>query len=364
MNYVLICTNSPDDTLSASVTNAGFEPRVGRSVYDIASLAADYYPIAILVDLTDDLTTGLANLDGLQNYPSTAFLPRLALVPPDEAIMQQAIEQGATELITTPLQIIELRTRLRTLMASQKYGASQADSDATITEKRLMGILPVMEHDFRSPSAIALSSLDLLGEILRDEPEIAPEIFELVNNTIVALNRQLFLVQDLVDWIRLTARQFDLGHGSVNIANSIERGIQKGKVLAETNGIGMILEIEDNLPNPAGDAVLLERVINAAIDSAIKFCLRGQTITISARQGDDGIIIMLSDNGKPIMEQYRNNLLFGLDRQGEARHIGSRSTVGVALPFCQAAVMEMNGTIDFISDDDANLTYLRIWLPL
>ncbi len=365
MNYVLICTTSSSDHLSQAVSQAGFTPLVGQNVYEIASLATENYPVAILVDLTTDTEEGLTNLEGLQNYPSTAYQTRLALTPPDGDLMQKALEQGATEIITTPIHIVELQARLRMAMALQHQSKTPSGSgDAIITEDRLMGILPVMEHDFRSPTAIALSSLDLLTEILSDDPETPAEIFELVNNTLVALNRQLFLVQDLVDWIRLTARQFDLGHGSIDIQQAIEEGIQHGAMLAESNGVGLELHIEDNLPAPVGNMTLFKRVINAAIDTAIKFCLRGQTITVKAERADDGIVVLLSDDGKPIMDQYRNNALFGLERQGEARHIGSRSTVGVGLPFCYAAITAMRGTIDFISDDDAKLTHLRIWLPL
>lgn len=365
MNYVLICTTSSSEHLSQAVSQAGFTPLVGQSVYEIANLSTENYPIAILVDLTTDLETGLANLDGLQNYPTTAYQTRLAVTAPDATIMQKAIEQGATEIITTPLHIIELQARLRMAMALQQQSKTSTGSgDATITEDRLMGILPIMEHDFRSPTAIALSSLDLLVEILGDDPNTPSEIFELVNNTLLALNRQLFLVQDLVDWIRLTARHYDLAHGSIDVAQAIAEGIQNGSSLAESNGIGLVVDIEENLPLPVGDMNLFKRVVNAAIDTAIKFCLRGQTITINAQQAENGIVVMLSDDGKPIMAQYRNNALFGLDRQGEARHIGSRSTVGVGLPFCHAAITAMHGTIEFISDDDANMTHLKIWLPL
>lgn len=363
MNYVLICTSQTNKTLSQAVQDAGFEPMSGQSVHDIVGLVVDYYPIAIIVDLTEDLEVGLVNLDALQNYPTTAYQPRLAYVTADETSIQRAIEQGATEIITAPLHFLELRTRLRTMMALKERGQNQSD-DASITEKRLMGVVPLMEHDLRSPSAIALSSLDLLNEILSDEPDLPAEIFELLNNSLNALRRQLFLVQDFVDWIRLEAHQFDLAHGSVNITKAIEDGIQYGAALAETNGIGIALKIDKNLPSPGGDSILFQRVINAAVDCAIKFCMRGQTITISAQSENDGVTVTLSDDGKPIMDQYRNNLLFALERQGEARHIGSRSTVALGLPFCHAAIIAMNGTIDFISDDEANLTHLRMWLPI
>ncbi|MCI0713555.1 MAG: sensor histidine kinase [Chloroflexi bacterium] len=359
MNTVLIFSTDPDSTLYAVTEDAGFTPVIDNNAHVLVDHAQGQTLVAILVDLTTDEDRGIEALQTFQNFPATAFVPRIAVVSADNKL--PALENGAHELIRTPVDPIILRTRLRT-MITLRQTMSAAQSDYQITELSLMGVLDVLEHDLRSPLGISFSSLELLSEFLEDEPNIAPPIFQLINNTNIALRRQLFLIADLLDWIRLTAEQYHYVPSNIAIEETINLGIQHGLALAESNGIAVEMDIQKGLGSPVGDAELLRRVINAGLDCALKFCLKGNTIRIRAFEEDGQAVITMTDPGRGIHEQFQNASIFDLGIQSEARNLGSRSSVAMGLPFARMAVERIGGTIDYLNEDE--LTTLRIALPL
>lgn len=359
MNTVLIFSTDPESNLHVITEDAGFSPIIDNNAHVLVDHAQGQTLVAILVDLTNDEGQGIEALHTFQNFPSTAYVPRIAVVTPDNKLA--ALENGTDELIRTPVDPIILRTRLRTMIALRQT-VSAGQDDYQITEMSLMGVLDVLEHDLRSPLGISFASLELLSEFLEDEPNIAPPIFQLINNTTIALRRQLFLIADLLDWIRLTAEQYHYVPSNIAIDETINLGIQYGLALAESNGIRVELDIQKGIGSPVGDAELLRRVINAGLDCALKFCLKGNTIRIRAFQEDGQAVITMSDPGRGIHEQFQNGSIFHVGIQSEARNLGSRSSVAMGLPFARRAVERIGGTIEYRNEDD--LTTLRIALPL
>jgi K+-sensing histidine kinase KdpD len=359
MNTVLIFSTDPASTLDVVTEDAGFTPVIDSNAHVLVDHAQGQTLVAILVDLTQDEDQSLDALQTFQNFPATAKVPRIAVINSENKLA--ALENGADELIRNPVDPIMLRTRLRTMIALCN-NASNAQEEAKITETRLMGMLDVLEHDLRSPLGISFASLELLTEFLEDEENIAPPIFQLINNTNIALHRQLFMITDLLDWIRLTAEQYYYVPSTIAIDEAIELGIQHGVELAESNGIEIDVDIQEGLESPTGDAELMRRVINAGLDCALKFCLKGNKVLIKAVQEDGQVVITMSDPGRGIHEQYQDGSIFDLEIQTEARNVGSRGSVGMGLPFARVAVERIGGTIKFMNEDD--MTTLRIALPL
>jgi signal transduction histidine kinase len=368
MSYIVFYRSPLEEELYQLLEKMPFSMLVAEDMAQMLALINDYRPFVILLDFTQqNQTQTLSLLATLKNRIDNTLVSIVVIAPIEEKTHKFLWYQDIAEMICIPLIAPEVTTRLlRLWQASQKTPAPAASDSASpiITEQRLTGAANVLEHDLRSPSGIAVSSLDLLNEILRDVPAVPPEVFELLDNSMVALDRQLTLIQDLIDWIRLEAGQFDFIPGPVNVQNAIEQAIKSGQMLAETNGIILQTEIEDNLATISGDADLLRRVIQAALDTALKFCLRGQVITLSARPDKNGIIITVSDNGKAILPQFGDNQLFQLEVQNIARQSGSRSSVGAGLLFCRAGIERMGGHAHIFTDAETGITHLQMWLPV
>lgn len=360
MSTVLVFSTDSQTDLADIVEQAGFSPVVLRDIDDLIMDNRQYKPAIALVDLTIDQDDATATLNALQNYAMTAALPRIAVVHADGHL--HAVQNGAQELVTAPVGVIELRTRLRTMIALQQRATAGGKSDS-INEQDLMGIMGVLEHDLRSPTSIAFASLDLMSEFLADEESIAPPIFQLVENTVTAIHRQLLLTEDLLDYFRLKAGQFDYLPRHYEVPELIGVATRLGKAQAASNGVQFEVEISNGLPMAHGDANLFRRVVTAGVDCALKFCLKGQKLVVRAYGEANGVVVEIEDNGRGIDLPYRDNTLFELENQSEARSSGSRSSVGMGLPFCKMAVERMGGKIDLSSDDEQNLTILRIWLP-
>lgn len=331
------------------------------SVVTTSQVALEQEALAILVDVQLD-NNGLEHIQSLSNTPMTPPIPILAITPPE--LRAQAIQAGASELLSHPLERVELLTRLKSL-----FGVDFAETDQpTPPFFRLddfLGSLDVLSHDFNNPLGIVIYSLELALEIMdEDEIEGADELRPLISNVLVSTDRLKFMLEDTLDYFRLKADRFYLRTTPIPVKTILDAAIHQTKKFAQDNNISIVSNQAPNLPSPMGDADLLRRAIIAAIDTSIKFSQAGSTVTVNATSDDDNITISITDPGRAVAPAYLPDKIFGLAFNAHAKESGSRSSVGISLAFCHAAMEKLNGTTSIQSNPDTGLTTLTLSLPV
>lgn len=328
---------SSEDALKA----ANFPYLLIDTPTDIAEQVVRHLPAIVIVEAQPD-NDWLAILTMLAQDPVMSPIPLLALTPPE--LRSQALEAGATELLCAPLDPVELQTRIRNL----DYVS-------------LTGSLDVLAHDLNNPIGITSFSLDLALEIMGSEPNF-PDLPQLIHNVLLSNHRLRFMVDDVLDFLRLTANTYALNLMEVDVPEVVKAATKMIQAIASQNKIVIQTHIPDDLPQPIGDDRLLERVVNAALDTAIKFCQPSSTIQVKASADHQGVTLSIIDPGHPVTAGYYPGQLFHVGYISSARDAGSRSAVALSLPFCYAAMTRMKGKISLNSGN--GLTTLSLWLPL
>jgi signal transduction histidine kinase len=104
-------------------------------------------------------------------------------------------------------------------------------------------------------------------------------------------------------------------------------------------------------------------VCNALLDNALKFTTSQGRVMFSFEVDGDHLVIRLSDDGRPIAPEY-DDAIFERGVQWEARQHGSRTSVGLGLPFARAAMRRMNGDLVAYSSPADKITVFSLYLPL
>ncbi len=338
--HILTYTIEPIDKVLATT---GYPYSSYDTAADIIN-ALDRYanPIALVEVQIDN--------GGLELVRQLQGIPLLALAPTDLRVV--ALEAGATELLNIPLELTELQIRLKTLSAVQ-------------VRDDLSGSLDVLAHDLNNPLGITTSSLELAVEFAEEEGDhVLPELHQLIANVLLANHRLRFLIEDMLDYFRLEADGLPVMPQPVQVGPIIEAVTRGMRAIAEQNDISITVNLPDEFPQLIADAHLLQRVINAGVDTAIKFCQRGSDIEITVRADGTNAILTITDPGQTIHEDYHPQQLFGMADTSEMRDAGGRSAVGMSLPFIRVAMEKMNGTAQIATDYKTGLTALTLRLPL
>ncbi|NDJ87393.1 MAG: hypothetical protein GYB66_16060 [Chloroflexi bacterium] len=326
-----------------------------RHVSDPDSLEAalrSEAPTAIVVDITTNTQDQIAAIKTLKTRPGQSKASILALVEPEQR--QLAREAGADELLTAPLDPVELDVRLRTLVAAR--GARLSD---------LQGSIDVLAHDLYNPLGIIGFSRDLMTEILEEEDEVAAEELEpLVTNINMASRRLRFMIDDFLDYVRMTARALPVAKKPVDLRPAIAAAADMATMIGGENGIEIHEDLPEEMPKPMGDQNLFHRVMQAALDTSVKFCQPNSTIRIEVKPEPDAVRVTITDPGQPVASQFDVEALFGIKETSRAREAGSRTSVSMSLPFIKLAMQHMGGRVELVSDTETGKTYLHLWLPL
>ncbi len=332
------------------------------SVVNTPQAALDESPLAILVHVSAD-NDAIENIQTLFNTPTpTPPIPIIAITPPE--LRAQAIEAGASEILSQPLERVELLTRLKSLFGID-FGDISQPTPPLFQLDDFLGSLDVLTHDLNNPLGIIIYSLELALEIIEeDEIEGAAELKPLISNVLVSTDRLKFMLEDTLDYFRLKGNRLPLRTAPIPIKKIIDAAIQQMQTVAQDNNISFITNYAPNLASPMGDADLLRRIIVAALDTSIKFSQAGSTVQINTVQNSEEIAIEITDPGRPVASHYIPDKVFGLAYNAQAKESGSRSSVGISLAFCHAAMKKLNGKTSIHSNTDTGLTTLVLSLPL
>ena len=229
--------------------------------------------------------------------------------------------------------------------------------------KDITGTTWLLGHDLKSPTAIIISTLEMVIALHEDDEDMAHTV-RLLKGALVAARREYNMVCDLLDLARFELGQYQLDRETTDVGalllQSIEEdsySIEIKKIRVETN----IASDEDMIA--AVDIELIGRVFSALIDNTIKFTVRDDLLKIGAKRVDKMIEILFTDTGRPIFPEFEQSLIERAP-QWENRQAGSRSSVGMGIPFANAVIKAHGGTFSAKSDTATGFTDFRITLPV
>ena len=160
-------------------------------------------------------------------------------------------------------------------------------------------VLANVSHEFRTPLAAQLASIELLREGLKDS---APEkLEELVLSLERGTLRLMRLIDNLLESVRIEAGQLEVRRQSIELADVIE----DARVLVEALLRQRRQPLEVDVPEGmalSGDASRLTQVFVNLFANASKFAPEGSPIRVGAEVAGEDVSVWVEDSGPGLPE--------------------------------------------------------------
>ena len=200
-----------------------------------------------------------------------------------------------------------------------------------------------VSHELRTP----MTSIKGFVEAILDgviPPEKQHEYLKKVHREITRMNG---LVNDLLDWARLTAGKGNLHMSEFDINRTVYTVISNLETLLLQKNIEVVTNFEQPQETVYGDSNSLERVLINLIQNAIKFTPENGVITVStAKYRDKGnkIQVTVTDSGIGMTEEEQA-FIFDRFYKADKSRSNDRKGTGLGLSIAQKILQNHNQNI-------------------
>lgn len=341
-------------------------------------------PDLILLDVMMPGLDGYAVTRKLRANPTLPYIPILLITAHDQSSLVQGLDAGADDFIRKPVDVNELRARVRSLLRLKR----SMDAQRAMVRQR-DDFVARLTHDLRTPLVAANRMLKLCQS---DAFGAVPDDAKQAIATIVDSNRHLLsMINTLLEVYRHEAGHKALTLTPVDVFKLAETVVmelapiaaekqvtcllcraERAEVsLPSQNGNGLRARAGDSnwaSPSPgtallpdhdftvAGDHLELRRVLTNLVGNAIKFTDRGSvTVTVGSSpaaavelpspQGKPWVWVAVTDTGMGIAEAEQG-AVFEWFRQGNKARTGH----GLGLHLSQRLAKLHGGSITLTSE--------------
>jgi two-component system, cell cycle sensor histidine kinase PleC len=201
-----------------------------------------------------------------------------------------------------------------------------------------------MSHELRTPLNTVIGFSKLIAEQERRKLPDA-EIVEYANLIRDAAGHLLAVINDILDISKIQSGKYTLDKRDVHLDEILTAVLSSFRLVALDAQITLINKISPTLPLMRADGVKLRQIFTNLVSNAIKFTPEGGTVTIEARQLEDGRIAgIVSDTGIGMTDRDIQIALtpFGQVDAGRSRW---RDGTGLGLPIAKSLVELHSGEV-------------------
>ncbi len=233
------------------------------------------------------------------------------------------------------------------------------ETDLEAVRRARDSTLANISHEFRTPLAAQLASIELLREGLNTMTP--PEREELVLSLERGTLRLTRLIDNLLESVRIEAGQLTIRHQSVVLSEVVEDAqVLIGSLLVQRHQ-KLQVELPEDLPNIDGDGSRLTQVFVNLLANSIKFAPEGSIVHIGAEVRDGRIATWVEDEG-PGLPQVASGSVFDQFHRG-AQEEPEPGGLGLGLWIVKSIVERHGGQIS-AERTVQNRTRFTITLPV
>ena len=349
---LLLLDNRTDRRLLADVLGRRYQVEEPMAPPDLLS---DSFDLAIV----DGLALSRSG-EGLRarKASESAFLPVLLLTSrPERAALVPSIWQSVDEIISAPVDKLELQSRVEMLLRvrrlsmetrlqkdalQQQYDELAAlsreleDKNALLeeTNQQKNQWLGMAAHDLRTPLGVISAYSDFLQETT---DFLAGEQADFLARIKSSSQFMRSLVDDLLDLSQIEAGKLDLNLQSVDLASLVRTNVELNRLLADRKQIELVLRCPESLPASMLDPVKIEQVLSNLIGNAVKFSAAHTAVEIGVDQRGDEVVISVRDQAQGIPEGELATLFEPFTRASTAS-TGQEKATGLGLAIVRRIV--------------------------
>jgi len=216
-------------------------------------------------------------------------------------------------------------------------------SDLERAEQLRQNMVADVAHELRTP----LSNIRGYLEAVRDgvmEPDTA---------TISSLDEEAVLLSRLVDDLQelslAEAGELKLVCQAENIGELLKQTVAGVQTQATAKGLSMSIDLPDKLPPVNIDSHRISQVLHNLLENAVAHSAKGDTVTVTVRQKNNYVEVVVSDTGEGIPAEDLPNIFERFYRVDKSRARATGGT-GLGLTIAKRLVEAHGGKIEAHSE--------------
>ncbi|GAB5387461.1 MAG: hypothetical protein Alpg2KO_04290 [Alphaproteobacteria bacterium] len=201
---------------------------------------------------------------------------------------ERSLGDGRVVAITgSMIDVSGLAARLR-----EAKVALEAAAEANDAKSRF---LATMSHEIRTPLNSILGFTETLSA--RYFGPLNPRQAEYLDDIHSASKHLLDLINDILDFSRIEAGELELSPEPVMLEVLISDVRRLHRILAEKAGVSLAASTAGSVPRVMIDRRAMLQVLTNLVSNAIKFTERGGSVTMSAMEVPQGVMLQVADTG-------------------------------------------------------------------
>ncbi len=304
----------------------------------------EFQPDLVLLDLHMPEPDGMEILRRLRDARGKqGFLPVLVLTGDvGRATRNAALDLGADDFLTKPLDREEVMLRTRNLLAARRLHVELARAYRHKSE-----FLASMSHELRTPltAIIGFSELLITETSGKFDVPTRQRFLAQINS---GGRYMLELINDVLDLSKVEAGLIELRIEQVSIPELVAEVLSTMEPLATQKGIRLQADVAA-AGHVAADPLKLRQMMLNLVSNAVKFTPDGGSVMIAAKQQAGAIEISVTDTGIGIAESDRGRL-FEAFRQVDSPMASHQQGTGLGLALTKRYVELHGGKIWYVSE--------------
>lgn len=290
--------------------------------------------------------------------------------------IRQAMNRGAFDFITKPIDMMDLETTLNKglteveilkqgIKAKEQLQQTIVEKDMAIIEKEQaeaskqlkQQFLANMSHEIRTPMNAIIGTVNLLNRTTLDGKQS-----KYLNIIKTSSDNLLVIINDILDISKIESGKFTIEDIPFSLKETVENVFESLRVKSEEKKLDLIIDYEPAMGHWfVGDPVRISQVLINLIGNAIKFTEKGFVRLTVAPEGS-GLKFSVQDSGIGIAKEKLDSVFesFTQESSDTTRKFGG---TGLGLTISKQLVELMSGAIKVESERGAGSVFSFV-LPL
>jgi two-component system sensor histidine kinase/response regulator len=330
-------------------------------------------PDLILLDVMMPRMDGFEVCRRLKQDEKTRIIPIIMVTALSEKQHRiKALEVGADDFITKPVDHTELVVRVKSLLRIKSYHDELFQNFQEIASKNQKlenlekikdGLAHMIIHDLRNP----LTAISTFLQLTLGEKESLPESSkERMERCFYYCQDLESMIQNLLDVGKMEEGKMKLNCETISLQDMITEILGRFVPTVEERKISLSSSIPGDIPAIPGDRSILKRVVANLVENAIRYTPQRGKIEVGAARipPENALCISVKDSGNGLPAEYHHKI-FDKFEQVKFKKEGARAgSSGLGLTFCKMAVEAHGGRIWVESEGEGKGCAFFVSLPI